>query len=65
MLASMDTPKTRPAVTPAQVDVVALLQRIAASQDNLDHRMTRVETRLVNLLGVHNLDRNGKPKGGK
>lgn len=65
MLASIDTPQSRPAEPPAQVDVVAILRQIAASQDNLVQRMTRVETRLVNLLGVHNLDRSGKPKGGK
>jgi len=37
------------------------LQRIEDTLDNLNRRMTRIETRLVLLMASSHLDCNGKP----
>lgn len=48
---------------PAQDEVLALLRDIARTQVGMDHRLTRIESRLVGMLLANGLDRNGKPRG--
>lgn len=66
MLALFGTPTRQAVSAPEQVtltDVMVILRNIQSNQEHMVNRMTRVETRLVNLLVANGLDQNGKPGG--
>lgn len=44
--------------------ITTMLYSLMASMDETNKRLTRMETRMVNLMAVHNLDRDGLPLKG-
>lgn len=41
--------------------ITTMLSSLMASVDETNKRLTRMETRMVNLMTAHNLDRDGLP----
>ena len=60
MLAHMQPPNRAPA-RPFESQVLGVLNAIVVTQNETVSRLVRMETRMVNLMAAHNLNRDGQP----